>query len=90
LIIGPKNTVKVVKEDVEEALEIERRKMNLVIHGVPETDAEQDIGQIEEILASGLHMDFDRHVEKVMRIGKPDENKPRPIRLVIKTLDGKK
>jgi len=85
-----KRTVKVVKEDVKEALKIERRKLNLVIHGVPESDAEQDIDQIAEILATGLHMDFERHVDKVMRIGKFDENKSRPIRLVIKTLDGKK
>jgi len=35
-------------------------------------------------------MDFERHVDKVLQIGKFDENKSRPIRLVIKTLDGKK
>ena len=31
-------TVVGVNENVEETLEIERRKMNLVIHGVPETN----------------------------------------------------
>lgn len=30
-------------EDVDEALEIERRKCKLVIHGMSETDAEQDM-----------------------------------------------
>ena len=58
-----RRTVKVVKEDVEEALEVERRKLNLVIHGVPESDAEHDIDQIAKILAAGLHMDFERHVD---------------------------
>jgi len=47
-----KRTVKVVKEDVKEALKIERRKLNLVIHGVPESDAEQDLDQIADILAT--------------------------------------
>ena len=85
-----KKTVMVVKEDVEEALEIERRKMNLVIHGVPDIDAEQDIDQVAAILCNGLHMDFERHVSSMMRIGKMDVNKPRPLRIVIKSLDGKK
>lgn len=75
---------------IEEALEIERRKMNLVIHGVPDIDAEQDIDQVAAILCNGLHMDFDRHVSSMMRIGKLDVNKPRPLRIVIKSLDGKK
>ena len=43
-----RRTVKVVKEDVEKALEIERRKLNLVIHGTPESDAEHDIDQIAD------------------------------------------
>jgi len=64
--------------------------MNLIIHGVPEKDAEQDIDQVTEILGTGLHMDYDRHISSVMRIGKLDENKPRPIRIVIKSMDGKK
>jgi hypothetical protein len=85
-----RKTVMVVKEDVEEALEMERRKMNLVIHGVPETDAEQDIEQVAEILGTGLHMDFERHVATLVRIGKFEENKSRPLRMVVKSLDGKK
>jgi chromosome segregation ATPase len=85
-----KKTVIGVKENVEETLEIERRKMNLVIHGVPETDAEQDIKAVSEILGTGLHMDFERHVVSVMRIGRIDENRSRPIRLGINSMDGKR
>lgn len=85
-----RKTVMGVKEDVEEALEMERRKMNLVIHGVPETDAEQDIEQVAEILGMGLHMDFERHVASMVRIGKLEDNKARPLRIVVKSLDGKK
>ena len=79
-----------VREEVEEKLEIERRKRNLVIHGVPETDAEQDIDTFAEIIGEGLHMDFDRHIETLMRIGRLVEGKPRPLRVVVKTLDGRK
>jgi hypothetical protein len=85
-----KTTVIGAKENVEETLEIERRKKNLVIHGVPETDAEQDTDAISEILGEGLHTDLERHVSSVMRIGKLDVNRPRPIRLVIKSMDGTK
>jgi hypothetical protein len=85
-----KRTVMVVKKDVEEALEIERRKMNLVFHGVPETDAEQGIVQVAEILGMGLHMDFERHVLGMFRIGTWEENKIRPLRIVVKSLDGQK
>jgi hypothetical protein len=63
------NSVRNVKVDVEEALEIERRKCNLVIHGMPETDAEQDVGCVVEMMDEVLHMDFTRNVDKVERIG---------------------
>jgi len=64
------NNVKHVKEDVEETLEIERRKLNIVIHGVQDIDVEKDTDSVEEILSEDLHMDFDRHIEK------KDENRP--------------
>ena len=64
--------------------------MNLVFHGVPETDAEHDIELVAEILGTGLYMDFDRHVSSIYRIGKLDESKPRPLRNVVKSLDEKK
>ena len=64
--------------------------MNLVYHGVPETDAEQDIEQVAEILDTGLHLDFDRHVLSMYRIGRYDESKPKPLSIVVKSLDGKK
>jgi len=85
-----RKTVMVVREAVEEALKIEIRKMNLVIHGVPDIDAEHDFYQVAAILGNGLHMDFDRHVSSMTRIWKIEENKPRPLRIVVKSLDGKK
>jgi hypothetical protein len=84
------NNVKHVKEDVEEILEIERRKMNIVIHGVQESNTEKDIVTVTDILGKGLHMDFARHVDSVTRIGKFTEGKSRPLRLSLKSLDSKK
>jgi len=84
------NNVKHVKEDVEETLEIERRKLNIVIHGVQDIDAEKDTDSVEEILTEGLHTDFERHIEKMMRIGRLTEGRPMPLRILWKSIDSKK
>jgi hypothetical protein len=62
-------------EDVDEALEIERRKCKLVIHGMSETDAEQDMECVMEVMDNVLHMDFTRNVDKVERIRRLVEGK---------------
>lgn len=86
-----KESVKHVKEDVEESMEIERRKGNVVIHGVPELDAENDMESVLDVFEKGLHLDFERHVERMHRIGKIVEGKPRPVKVMLKTaVDGKK
>ena len=71
-------------------MEIERRKNNIVIHGLPDSDAEKDIEEVIELLNVGLHMDFDRHVEKVVRIGRLTDGKLRPLRAILKSVDSKK
>ena len=71
-------------------MEIERKPINMVIHGVLETDAEQDIEKIAETLGTGLRMDFDGHVLSIVGKGKLEENKSKPLRTVVKFLDGKK
>lgn len=94
--------VKILKEDVEESIEIEKRKGNLILHGVkelhrqnPEDDGnEHDRCMIEEILKVGLKMDYSRHIEEVFRIGRYDEakikeGKIRPIRVKVKTIEGR-
>jgi hypothetical protein len=62
--------MKEVKEDVEESMEIERRKQNLIIHGIPDEDAEKDVEMVIAMFGEGLKMDFERHVEKMVRIGR--------------------
>jgi hypothetical protein len=59
-----------MKEAIEKSLEIEKRKYNIAIYGVPENDEDKDIDSVAAILGDGLHLDFDRHVEKMARIAR--------------------
>ena len=83
-------------------MEIEKRKGNLIFHGVkemlitkPEDDSkDHDRLVIEEILGGGLKLDPLRHIEEIIRIGRYDEakikeGKVRPIRIKIKTAEGR-
>jgi hypothetical protein len=79
--------MKTVMEDVEETLDIERRKGNLIIHGVPEKDAEEDIESVIQVFGQGMSCDFSRHVEKMERIGRHSGARPRPIRMIMKSMD---
>jgi hypothetical protein len=93
--------VKVVKEDVAEAMEVEKRKNNIVFHGVKETIVTlEEIGStelgkspdqemVEEILRVGLRLDATRHIEEVQRIGRYIDGKTRPLRVKIKTVEAK-
>lgn len=85
--------VKSMREDVNESMEIEKRKMNLVFHGIKESaqrdvsegELDPDCAMLEEIFSSGLKMDIKRHIEDgtVSRIGKFTEGKTRPLRVKI-------
>ena len=79
-----------VKIDMEEHLEIEKRKFNLIIHGIPEESEDRDKEEVAEILGSGLSMDPTRHIEMMMRLGKKIDGKIRPLRLRLKTLEGRR
>jgi hypothetical protein len=62
------NTVKNVTEDVDITLEMKRWKGNLIIHRMSETDVEQDVEAIAEMLTNVMHMDFAQDVEGCRRI----------------------
>ena len=53
-----------MKDDLSESLEIEKRKNNLIFHGVKETDGVEDRDYIAEMLKDGLQMD-----SEVCRVG---------------------
>jgi hypothetical protein len=70
------HSVRNMQVDVEETLETERRKCSLVIHGMPESDAEQDMECMVEMMDEVLHMNFTRKVDKVVAIGRLLERRP--------------
>ena len=78
-----------IKKDVE-TLEIGKKRTNIIFHGVEESaDAAGDVEKVREILSKGLNLDCERHMGEMYRIGMKKEDKVRPIRLVVKTLEGK-
>lgn len=110
LVEGVERTLKVevdgriknMKEDVAESLEIEKRRGNLVFHGVKEDFGKEETNEdakqlIDEIIGTALKMDPSRHIESVSRIGKRVVNvadadgkiKFRPIRVKVTSIDSK-
>ena len=62
--------VRDMKDNLSESLVIEKRKNNLIFHGVKETDGVGDRDYIAEILKDGLQMDAERRITEVSRVGK--------------------
>ena len=94
--------VKSMKDDVAETMEIEKRRNNIVFHGVKETEVTKldslgdnvlekspDLELVEEILKSGLRLDASRHIEEVQRIGRYTRGKIRSLRVRIKTFEAR-
>ncbi len=77
--------------DMTEKLDIERRKNNIIVHGVTEDGDTSDIEKIESIFRHGLRILPDRHVEDVQRVGHGtnDKSKIRPIRIKLKSMESK-
>ena len=75
-----------IKKDVE-SLEIEKKRTNVIFHGVKESnDLAEDVEKIKEILSNGLSLDWERHLGEMNRIGVKMDDKIRPIRLVVKSV----
>ena len=87
--------VKGVKEDLVEKMEVDKRKLNLILRGVKESVAnpddsvdndltldQKDMLTAKEILKLGLNMDGDRHIEGIQRIDRAKADKIRPDRSV--------
>jgi len=93
------NKVKYVSEEVDEKLEIEKRRCNIVVFGVKEQDIlvldklsmakSPDQEVVEEIIITGLQVDATRHIDDVSRIGKFIVGKCRPVRVVLKSFEAK-
>ena len=88
--------VKLVKEDLAEQIEIEKRKQNVVMWGLSENGTDEascegtkDTEAVKEVIMEGLNIDADRHVIQVQRIGKFVVGRTRPVRVKIQTLEGR-
>ena len=78
------------KDDISETHKSERRRCNLIFHGVKEEDNDDGVRHlIEEILGSDLNLDPNRHVEEVCRIGKRASGKIRPVCIKTKSEESK-
>ena len=75
---------------VSESKEIEKRKFNLILHGIKESEngEDGDVDLVNEILRS-ISIDPVRHVDRVSRVGHAATDKVRPTRIKFKTLDGR-
>ena len=75
---------------VSESMEIEKRKFNLILHGIKESenDEDGDANLVNGILRS-ISIDPVRHVDGVSRVGHAATDKVRPTRIKVKTLEGR-
>jgi len=93
--------VQAVQEAIQEAkaeeLEIDHRKTNVIIHGVPESDddsADQRIEDDTTVLAARFQeLKVENvNVESIVRLGKREANpaqNPRPMKVVLDSVDSK-
>lgn len=86
--------MKEVHEEIDEKLEMEKRKMNIIVHGLKETvnkdnEPEHDLEMVKELFGTGLKLDSVRHVSVVERIGKADNDKTRPLRIKLLQFESK-
>lgn len=56
---------------------------------MPETDAEEDMACVVQMMNEVLHIDCTWNVDKVERMGRLAEGKSRPLRVMLKRLEGK-
>lgn len=80
-----------------EELEIQRRQTSVIIHGLPESSAEESGKRIEDDLLQTAAMMNELNidnvkVEQIIRLGKKPqstEDRPRPTKLVVDSVDNK-
>ena len=69
---------------VQEA-ERKRRAQNLIIHGVQEVDAEKQKENDENFITSFLVLGVETAPESIVRLGKADTNKTRPLKIKLRS-----
>ena len=83
---------KIVSEEMHERDELEKVKMNLIISGIPESNSEEEMEAVVQLMKDEL--DIDAQIESVERCGKriPDDPsaKPRLLKLRMKFQENRK
>lgn len=87
----------VLQQDKAEETEIERRKKNVIVHGVPESDSTEPGQRVDDDLAllSVMFHEADVQnltVDSVVRLGKKSSDQasnPRPMKVVLNSVEGK-
>lgn len=83
------NLREIINEEMYEQQQIDRIKKNLVVAGIHETGSnEEDLQAAKEIISSELSIEAE--IEKVERCGKRDADRPRLLKLFMKTQDNRK
>ena len=86
----------VIREEKEEEIEREQRKLNVIVHALPESiegtleDRKQDDAErVQSILRDTLNVNI--NIMKVIRLGTltRDRRNPRPIRFTVQSMDDK-
>lgn len=86
-----------LQQDKAEEMEIEKRKKNIIVHGVPESESTSPEQRIEDDLSLLSVMFHEADVENVtvdnvIRLGKKASDattNPRPMKVVLNTVDNK-
>ena len=77
----------VTKESLKEEMDIERRKMNVVIMGMKEDLRDEEVAK--DMLAKMAGVKGVKSIEVVERIGKKETGKVRPVRIRLNNIDAK-
>lgn len=75
------------REDVLEEIEIERRKMNLVVSGLKEGNNDEE--EIKECFSKLAGVKGVRSIVNIERIGKRVVSKVRPVRVILNNMEGR-
>ena len=86
-----------LQQDKAEELEIEQRKRNVIVHGVPESSADNADQRMDDDLTvlSAMFQEVsveDARVESVVRLGRRSNDpthSPRPMKVILDSVDNK-
>ena len=91
----PKADKELIREEKEEEVATEQRKLNVIIHQWPESNLDtvedrkmDDSDTVQSLISEAFSLEVE--VENVFRLGafSKDRNRSRPIRFTVQNMDG--